>query len=74
MEVVFLLAAELDLFEAYERHGENLHDKIDAAIEHLRNHPKIGTSFRGKFRRKLVMRSPFSIYYAIEGRSKGIDS
>jgi hypothetical protein len=31
MEVIFLLSAELDLFQAYEQHGDALHDRIDTA-------------------------------------------
>ena len=67
MEVVFLLAAEVDLFNAYERHGDALHDKIDAALRLLQAHPEIAPRFRDRFRRKLVLRSPFAIYYTVEG-------
>ncbi len=67
MEIVLLLAAELDLFEAYDRYGEKLHEKIDAALRHLQDQPEIGVVFRGQFRRKLVLRSPFAIYYVVEG-------
>jgi plasmid stabilization system protein ParE len=68
MEIVFLLSAELDLFQAYEIHGEPLHTKIDAALKLLVSHPEMAPSFGRGFRRKLVLRSPFAIYYTIEGQ------
>jgi plasmid stabilization system protein ParE len=67
MEVVFLLSAELDLFQAYERHGDALHDKIDTALQFLRAHPEFAPTFRNRLRRKLVARSPFAIDDTIEG-------
>lgn len=67
MEVVFLLAAELDLFQAYEQYGEPLHAKIDATLEQLRHHPQLGPSFKDQFRRKLVIKSSYAIYYITEG-------
>ena len=67
MEIVFLLAAELDLSEAFARYGERLHVKFEAALRHLQSQPELGAVFRGRFRRKLVIRSPFAIYYTIEG-------
>jgi plasmid stabilization system protein ParE len=67
MDVVFLLSAELDLFQAYEQHGDALHDKIDTALQFLQAHPEFAPKFRNPFRRKLVPRSPFAIYYTVEG-------
>jgi plasmid stabilization system protein ParE len=66
MEVDFLLAAEVDLLEAYERHGEGLHTKLSAAIELIKGHPEIGPTISRKIRRKLVRRSPYAIYYVLE--------
>ena len=70
MEVVFLLSAELDLFQAYEIYGDRLHEKIDAALRLLASQPALGSplAFKGGFRRKLVLRSPFAIYYTLEGQ------
>jgi plasmid stabilization system protein ParE len=67
MEIVFLLAAELDLFQAYEQSGEPLHNKIDATLDQLKLHPRIGPMFKEPFRRKLIIKTPYAIYYTIEG-------
>jgi plasmid stabilization system protein ParE len=67
MEVIFLLSAELDLFQAYEQHGDALHDRIDTALKFLQAHPEFAPKFQNRFRRKLVPRSPFAIYYTVEG-------
>lgn len=66
-EIVFILAAELDISSAYEIHGEALHEKIDAELRLLQQHPEIGPVFKGRFRRRLVLRSTFAIYYSVEG-------
>jgi len=67
MDVVFLLAAELDIFRAYRLHGASLHAKIDAALRHVQGNPEMAPLFGGRFRRKLVLRSPYAVYYAVEG-------
>jgi len=68
MEIVFLLSAEIDLYSAYERGGDSLHLQIDAALSFLKSQPEIGSVFKGGFRRKLVIRTPFAIYYTCEGQ------
>lgn len=37
-----------------------------AALQFLQAHPEFAPKFRSPFRRKLVPRSPFAIYYTVE--------
>src|SRR6266478_222332 len=73
MEVVFLLSAERDLQEAYnwvEEHRQGreqffLQD-VDLRLEHLKRFPLIGRLYRGRYRRLLIPRYPFGIFYVVE--------
>src|SRR6266478_3091198 len=73
MEVVFLLSAERDLQEAYnwvEEHRQGreqffLQD-VDLRLEHLKRFPLIGRLYRGRYRRLLIPRYPFGIFYVAE--------
>src|SRR5260370_9576442 len=70
MEVVFLLSAERDLQEAYNwveehRRGREqffLQD-VELRLEDLRRFPLIGRLYRGRYRRLLIPRYPFGIFY-----------
>jgi len=73
LEVVFLLAAERDLQEAYNwveehRRGREqffLQD-VELSLEHLKRYPLIGRLYRDRYRRLLVRRYPFGIFYVAE--------
>jgi toxin ParE1/3/4 len=73
MEVVFLLAAEQDLQQAYNwvaehRHGKEqsfLHD-IESRLEQLTRFPLSGRLYRDRYRRLLIPRYPFGIFYVAE--------
>jgi plasmid stabilization system protein ParE len=73
MEVVLLLSAERDLQEAYnwvEEHRQGseqyfLQD-VDLRLEHLKKFPLIGGLYRGRYRRLLIPRYPFGIFYVVE--------
>jgi plasmid stabilization system protein ParE len=73
MEVVLLLSAERDLQEAYnwvEEHRQGrehyfLQD-VDSRLEHLKKFPLIGRLYRGRYRRLLIPRYPFGIFYVVE--------
>ena len=73
MEVVLLLSAERDLQEAYNwvkehRRGKEqffLHD-VELRLEHLKRFPLIGPLYRGRYRRLLIPRYPFGIFYVVE--------
>jgi plasmid stabilization system protein ParE len=67
MEIVLLWGAQADLLKAYERYGEPLHEKIDAALELVRSHPDIAPLYREQFHRKVVARSTYALYYTTEG-------
>ena len=73
MEVVFLLAAERDLQEAYNWVAEHRHGKelsflrdLDSRLEHLKAFPLIGRLYRGRYRRLLIPRYPFGVFYVVE--------
>ena len=73
MEVVFLLSAEQDLQKAYtwvEEHRQGreqifLHD-VESQLEHLKRFPLVGRIYRGRYRRLLVSRYPFGMFYVAE--------
>jgi toxin ParE1/3/4 len=73
MEVVLLLSAERDLQEAYnwvEEHRQGreqyfLQD-VDLRLEHLKKFPLIGRLYRGRYRRLLIPKYPFGIFYVVE--------
>ena len=73
MEVVLLLSAERDLQEAYnwvEEHRQGreqyfLQD-VDWSLEHLKMFPLIGRLYRDRYRRLLIPRYPFGIFYVVE--------
>ncbi len=73
MEVVFLFSAERDLQEAYnwvEEHRQGreqffLQD-VELSLEHIRGFPLIGRLYRGRYRRLLIPRYPFGIFYVAE--------
>ena len=73
MEVVFLLAAEQDLQHAYNwvaehRHGKEqpfLHD-VESRLEQLTRFPLSGRLYRARYRRLLIPRYPFGIFYVVE--------
>src|ERR1700675_2305537 len=73
MEVVLLLSAERDLQVAYnwvEEHRQGreqyfLHD-VELRLEHLKKFPLIGRLYRGRYRRLLIPRYPFGIFYVVE--------
>jgi plasmid stabilization system protein ParE len=73
MEVVFLLAAERDLQEAYNWVAEYRAGKeqafvqhVESRLEHLKSFPLIGRLYRGRYRRLLIPRYPFGIFYVVE--------
>ena len=69
MEAVFLLSAEQDLQEAYNwveehRQGrEQFLQDVELRLEHLKRFPLIGRLYRGRYRRLLIPRYPFGIFY-----------
>ena len=73
MEVVFLLAAETDLQQAYDwvaehRQGKEqsfLHD-VESRLEQLTRFPLSGCLYRGRYRRLLIPRYPFGIFNVVE--------
>ena len=73
MEAVFLLSAERDLQEAYnwvEEHRQGreqffLQD-VELRLEYLKRFPLIGRLYRGRYRRLLIPRYPFGIFYVVE--------
>ena len=69
MEIVLLRSAEDDLLQAYSRHGDKLYSRIDHTLGILKQQPELGSPFRRSgIRRKLVLRTPYGIYYSHEGQ------
>jgi toxin ParE1/3/4 len=73
MEVVLLLGAERDLQEAYDWVAEHRVRKeqvflqdLELRLEHLKQFPSLGQVYRGRYRRLLLPRYPFGIFYVVE--------
>ena len=73
MELVFLFAADSDIQRAYDfyescREGQGtifmLH--LDAVLTHLRAFPEIGPVYSGVYRRLLIPRFPYGVFYTVE--------
>jgi plasmid stabilization system protein ParE len=72
MEVVFLLSAEriskrptTGLKSTVEGEQFFLQD-VQLRLEHLQKFPLIGRLYRGRYRRLLIPRYPFGIFYVVE--------
>ena len=46
--------------------GMDYLDDIQRSIDRIRTHPETGQTVRGKFRRSLASRFPYSVIYSIE--------
>ena len=74
-EVVFLLAAEVDVQSAYEWMEEQREGRGDQFLRHLKelealliSHPRMGVSVGDGIRKLLVPRFDYGIFYTMEGR------
>lgn len=72
-DLVFLLSADLDIQQAYEYYenyqegrGDIFMRHLDTAFTHLRMFPLIAPIFHAGYRRLLVPRYPYGIFYFIE--------
>ena len=72
MEIVVLLAAELDIqaaFNRFEEYREGLGvtflQELEVAYEYLQRHPGIGRLYAKDRRRFLVPNFPFGIFYSV---------
>ncbi len=63
MEIVLLQGAQADLLEAYSRLGDRFYEAADQALEQIRQFPESAPIFQGRYRRKLILRYPFGIFY-----------
>ena len=74
-ELVLLLAADLDVQTAFERYEDYQEGRgavflrhLETAFEQLRRFPESGTRFHRSYRRLLVPRFPYGIFYTVEAR------
>ena len=75
VEIFVKPRAELDLFKAfsfYDEQSSGLGEEfvlcVDAKLEFINRHPKACPEMYKDFRRGLISRFPFGIYYKIEGK------
>lgn len=68
MEIVLLQGAQADLLEAYSRFGGGLYEAADAALEQIRQFPESAPVFHRNYRRKVIYRYPFGIFYDTHGK------
>jgi plasmid stabilization system protein ParE len=69
-ELVFAPEAELDIAEAYAWYesrraglGEDFLSSLDACIESIRRHPEMCTLVYESYRRALIRRFPYAVFY-----------
>jgi hypothetical protein len=69
-DLIFLLSAELDIQQAYERYenvqegrGDCFLEVLDARLSLLRANPLLGRVIEPPFRRLLLSDFPFGIFY-----------
>ena len=74
-ELILLLSADLDIQRAFAYHedyqegrGTIFLQHLEAAFEQLRRFPESGTRFHGSYRRLLVLRFSYGIFYTVEAR------
>ena len=72
-EITILLGAEIEMQSAYERcadwpQAERLEARLRAALQHLREQPRSGRHYLGRFRRLLVSQSVYGLFYIVEIR------
>lgn len=74
MEIVVLLAAELDIqaaFNRFEEYREGLGvtflQELELAYQYLQRHPGIGRLYASDRKRFLVPNFPFGIFYTVTG-------
>jgi toxin ParE1/3/4 len=72
-ELVFLLSAEVDIQKAFETYEEFYEGRgidflahLDLALGSLRTFPEIAPLFLGNYRRLLIPRFPYAIFYSLE--------
>jgi plasmid stabilization system protein ParE len=73
MDLIFLLGAEVEIQSAFARFEEMQEGRgrvfmqcLDAALTLLRNNPRVGPAYEGPYRRLLVRRFPFGIFYQLQ--------
>jgi len=67
MEIVLLQAAQSDLLEILAREGDGMYVVLDATLEKIRLNSGIGPKFHDHFHRKLVLNTPYGIFYSVVG-------
>ena len=67
MEIVLLQSAQSDLLEILTQEGEEMYEIIDASLEMIRMNEGIGPKYHDHFHRKLVLNSPYGIFYSVVG-------
>ncbi len=74
MDLVVLWSADADVQAAYEfqedifGNGQKFLDRLDEAFGHLRQFPEMAPFFTRRYRRMLVPRFPYGIFYTVEAR------
>ena len=73
-ELVFLWSADADIqaaFDYYESfqpgRGELFMHHLDVAVGYLKTFPELAPSFAGAYRRLLVPRFPYGVFYSVIG-------
>lgn len=57
----------MEFLEIYSREGEDFYERVDDALSRLLQFPESGPIYSIPFRRLLLPKTPYGIFYAIEG-------
>ena len=67
-EVELLLGAEIEFLDIYSRRGDAFYELFDDCLNRLSRFPELGPLYSFPFRRLLIPKTPFGLFYTIEGR------
>lgn len=75
MELIFLLGADSDIQSAFNQLEEQQVGRgyifmqcLDAALTHLCGHPEIGPRYHSPYRRLLLSKFPYGIFYEVQNQ------
>ncbi len=65
--VELLLGAEIEFLEIYSEYGDTFYAAFDDRIAQICRFPKSGPIYSEPFRRLLIPKFPYGIFYTVEG-------
>ncbi|MGF1656328.1 MAG: hypothetical protein ACFCU3_05040 [Verrucomicrobiales bacterium] len=67
-EVELLLGAEIEFLELYSVYGDRFYVLFDECLDQIRKFPRSAPIYTSPFHRLLIRKTPYALFYAVEGR------